>query len=130
MKTLATASLVIALALAPSLAGAASPEPGYPGEKEFNACKKLPDGKSTVKLKLKPESDVMDLIHWISAITCTPFIVPSTVPLQGRKVTILAPETMTVSEAYHLFYAALDAVNLNVEASGHVLRIVDTTRKR
>jgi hypothetical protein len=121
---------VLVLALVPALAHAAVATEGYPGEAAFNSCKKLPPGKPVVKLNIKPDSEIADLIAWISRISCTPFLVPSTVSLQGRKVTVIAPSTMTVGEAYHLFYAALDSVNLNVEPSGKFLRIIDTGKAR
>jgi general secretion pathway protein D len=99
-----------------------------PGEKEFNSCKKLPSGKRIVKLNLKPETDVIDLVGWISSITCSQFLV--SVPLQGKKVTIIAPQLITPEEAYRLFFAALESVGLTVEPSGKFLRIVETARAR
>jgi len=113
-------------------AGPAKPgAPGVvelPGEKEFNSCKKLPPGKRIVKLNLKPETDVIDLIGWISSITCSQFLV--SIPLQGKKVTIIAPQLITPEEAYRLFFAALESVGLTVEPSGKFLRIVEAGRAR
>ncbi|MGC9982779.1 MAG: type II secretion system secretin GspD [Polyangia bacterium] len=113
-------------------AGAAKPgAPGVvelPGEKEFNSCKKLPPGKRIVKLNLKPETDVIDLIGWISSITCSQFLV--SIPLQGKKVTVIAPQLITPEEAYRLFFAALESVGLTVEPSGKFLRIVESSRAR
>jgi hypothetical protein len=119
------AVLALPLALVPALVCRASSTTEYPGEKEFASCKKLPAGKAVVKLNVKPDTEISDLIGWISTITCTPFLVPSTVSLEGRKVTVIAPREMTVSEAYHLFHAALDSVHLEVEPSGKFLRIVE-----
>ncbi|HEX7596843.1 MAG TPA: type II secretion system secretin GspD [Polyangia bacterium] len=99
-----------------------------PGEKEFNSCKKLPPGKRIVKLNLKPETDVIDVIGWISSITCSQFLVA--IPLAGKKVTIIAPQLITTEEAYRLFYAALESVGLTVEPSGKFLRIVESARAR
>ena len=99
-----------------------------PGEKEFNSCKKLPSGRRIVKLNLKPETDVLDLIGWISSITCSQFLV--SIPLQGKKITIIAPQLITPEEAYRLFYAALESVGLTVEPSGKFLRIVESARAR
>jgi general secretion pathway protein D len=99
-----------------------------PGEKEFNSCKKLPPGKRIVKLNLKPETDVIDVIGWISSITCSQFLV--SIPLQGKKVTIIAPQLITPEEAYRLFFAALESVGLTVEPSGKFLRIVEAARAR
>jgi len=113
-------------------AGAAKPgAPGVvelPGEKEFNSCRKLPPGKRIVKLNLKPETEVIDLIGWISSITCSQFLV--SIPLQGKKVTVIAPELITPEEAYRLFFAALESLGLTVEPSGKFLRIVETSRAR
>jgi general secretion pathway protein D len=100
-----------------------------PGEKEFNQCKKYGANQS-LKLNLKPDTEVSDLIGWMSSITCTPFLVPSTVSVTGKKVTVMAPQAMSASEAYRLFYAALESVGLTVEPSGKFLRIIDTGRAR
>ncbi len=99
-----------------------------PGEKEFNSCKKLPAGKRIVRLNLKPDTEVMDLIGWISSITCAQFIVA--VPLQGKKLTIVSPQLITPEEAYRLFFAALDSVGLTVEPTGKFLRVIENSKAR
>lgn len=99
-----------------------------PGEKEFNSCKKLPAGKRIVRLNLKPDTDVMDLIGWISSITCAQFIVA--VPVQGKKLTIISPQLITPEEAYRLFFSALDSVGLTVEPTGKFLRVVENAKAR
>jgi general secretion pathway protein D len=99
-----------------------------PGEKEFNSCHKLPAGKRIVRLNLKPDTEVMDLIGWISSITCAQFIV--SVPVQGKKLTILAPQLITPEEAYRLFFSALDSVGLTVEPTGKFLRVVENSKAR
>jgi hypothetical protein len=101
-----------------------------PGEKEFKGCKKLPAGKRVIKLSLKPDSEVADLIGWMSKVSCTPFLF-SGPSLQGKKVTIMSPELLTPEEAYKLFIGALAAVDLAVEPvsgggrEGNVIRIVN-----
>jgi general secretion pathway protein D len=113
---------------------AAAPLPGaplsgeLPGEKEFNSCKKLPAGKRIVRLNLKPDTEVMDLIGWISSITCAQFIVG--VPVTGKKLTIVSPQLITPEEAYRLFFAALDSVGLTVEPTGKFLRLVENSKAR
>ncbi len=97
-----------------------------PGEKEFNSCKKFPSGKRIVKLNLKPDTELGDLISWISSITCKQFLLPGTIPANSKKVTIVAPELITPEEAYRLFLGALDSVGLTVQPSGSVLRIIET----
>ncbi len=102
-----------------------------PGEKEFNSCKKMPAGQRNVKFNFKPDSEMSDLIGWISAITCTQFLIPSGVQIQGKKVTIISPQKITPEEAYRLFLAALESVQLTVEPMGKWgFRIVDAARAK
>jgi len=114
---------------APAAAAAAgSAAATLPGEKEFNSCKKLPAGKRIVRLNLKPDTEVMDLIGWISSITCTQFIV--SVPVAGKKLTIISPQLITPEEAYRLFFSALDSLGLTVEPTGKFLRVVENAKAR
>ena len=108
--------------------GAAAATPELPGEREFNSCKKLPPGKRIVRLNLKPDTEVMDLIGWISSITCAQFIV--SVPVQGKKLTIISPQLITPEEAYRLFFSALDSLGLTVEPTGKFLRVVENSKAR
>jgi general secretion pathway protein D len=87
------------------------------------SCKKLPPGKN-IKLNLKPDTEIADLIALVSRITCTPFLVPSAVQMTGKKVTVLSPPAMTVAETERLLYAALDSVGLTAQPSGKLVRIV------
>ncbi len=98
-----------------------------PGEKEFNQCSKLPPGKR-IKLTLKPESELNELLAWISGMTCTQFIVPSTI--RSQKVTIISPMPITAAEGYRLFLGALESVGLTVVPSGGFLKIIETTQAK
>ncbi|HTA19922.1 MAG TPA: type II secretion system secretin GspD [Polyangia bacterium] len=100
------------------------------GDKEFNTCKKFPAGKRVVKLNMKPETELGDLLAWISSITCRQFLLPGTIPANSKKVTIIAPQLITPEEAYRLFLAALDSVGLTVEPDGKFLRIIETLRAK
>ena len=102
------------------VAGRAQPSSG-------TACSKLPAGKRIVKLNLKPETEIADLVAWISSITCKQFVLPD-VPAAHAKVTIVAPSLITAGEAYHLFLNALDSVGLTVYAAGSFSRIVETAK--
>jgi general secretion pathway protein D len=113
-------------AAAPAATGTAE----APGEKEFNSCKKFPAGKRVVKLNMKPDTELGDLLSWISSITCKQFLLPGTIPANSKKVTIIAPQLITPEEAYRLFLAALDSVGLTVEPSGKFLRIIETLRAK
>src|SRR6185312_9701544 len=115
----------------PAAAGTIDPATGTViGEKEFNSCKKFPSGKRIVKLNLKPDTELGDLISWISSITCKQFLLPGTIPANSKKVTIVAPELITPEEAYRLFLGALDSVGLTVQPSGKVLRIIETVKAK
>jgi hypothetical protein len=92
-----------------------------------STCSRLPAGKRIVKLNLKPETEVADLVAWISSITCKQFVLAD-VPAAHAKVTVVAPSLITVGEAYHLFLNALDSVGLTVYAAGSFSRIVETAK--
>jgi hypothetical protein len=92
-----------------------------------SACSRLPEGKRIVKLNLKPETEVADLVAWISAITCKEFVVPD-LPASHAKVTIVSPSLITPREAYRLFLEALDSVGLAVLPTGPFLRIVESAK--
>jgi len=115
-----------ALALVLMLVGGAS---AMAAPASSSSCRKLPAGKRIVKLSLKPETGVGDLVAWISSITCKQFVLAGTIA-DGKKVTIVSPQLLTPEEAYRLFVDALDSVGLAVYPSGAILRIVDSTRAR
>jgi type II secretory pathway component GspD/PulD (secretin) len=123
-RTFAALLLLVTTTVGP--AAAASERTSAPAS-AGGSCRRLPEGKR-LKLNLKPNTELVDLISWISAITCKPFIVPGTIPSQGKTVTIVAPQPITTAEAYDLFLAALDSVGLTVYASGGFLRVIETSR--
>jgi general secretion pathway protein D len=106
-----------------------------PGEsiveaKESNWCKKLPPDRRIVRLTLKPETDLGDLIAWISSITCRQFVLPGSIPSSSKKVTIVAPQLITPEEAYRLFLSALDSVGLTVASNGPFLQVIETSKAK
>ena len=116
------ASKVVALALLVFVTGASSSS-----ALANDTCRPMPEGKR-LKLNLKPNTEMLDLISWISAITCRQFIVPGSVPSAGKTVTVISPRPITAAEAYQLFLAALDSVGLTVYPSGKVLRVIETSK--
>ncbi len=92
------------------------------GDKDFNSCKKFPSGKRIVKLNLKPDTELGDLIGWISSITCKQFLLPGTIPANSKKVTVVAPELITPEEA--------DSVGLTIQQDGKFLRIIETVKAK
>jgi type II secretory pathway component GspD/PulD (secretin) len=128
-KTLAGLSLLIAVAVSPTrLARAAERSaPRAASPSSGDSCRRLPEGKR-LRLNLKPNTPLIDLVSWISAISCKQFVVPGELSSQSKTVTIVAPQPITVAEAYDLFLAALDAVGLTVYRSENVLRVVETSK--
>src|SRR4051794_22319022 len=124
-RTFAALLLLVTATVGP--AAAARERASAPASTAGESCRRLPEGKR-LRLNLKPNTELVDLISWISAITCKPFIVPGTIPSQGKTVTIIAPQPITAVEAYELFLAALDSVGLTVYASGGFLRVIETSR--
>ena len=122
----APAPVAVVPVAAPAAPGAAA-EPSYPGEKEATSCQKFPAGKK-FKWELRGEVDLITMLNTISPMLCRPFIVPGNI--RQSKVTILAPNTITVNEAYRMFLSALEAMGLTVQPQGKVLKIIETNRAR
>lgn len=108
----------------------ATTKPVAANQDETPGCRRLPNSPARVKLNLKPETDIVDLVAWISSITCRQFLVPGTVVASPRKVTVYAPQLITPDGAYRLFLSALDSVGLTVEESGKFLRIIETAKAK
>lgn len=94
-----------------------------------SACRKLPAGKRVVKLNLKPNTDLNDLIAWISSITCKQFVLGGNIAT-GKTVTIYSPQLITSDEAYRLFLDALDSIGLTVYPSGRFLRVIEVDKAK
>ena len=110
--------------------GAAKPSTDdlpLPGAAEFLECKAFPPNKK-VNFNLKPEAELADLVGFIKAISCRPIILPQNV--RQSKVTIIAPETVTASEAYRIFLSSLESMGLTVQPDGKVLKIIESNRAR
>jgi len=111
----------------PSEPHTVAPEtPDNVADKDFNSCRKLPARKRLVKLTLKPDTNVDELVVWISAITCRQFVWSEAIAARNKKVTIVAPLPMTPKQAFGLFLNALDSIGLTVEPTGEFWRIIET----
>ena len=126
-RMLAALLLLVAATVGPAAAARAGAR--APAATVGDSCRRLPEGKR-LRLNLKPNTELVDLISWISAITCKHFVVPGTIPSQSKTVTIIAPQPITAAEAYDLFLDALDSVGFTVYASGRVLRVIETSKIR
>ena len=100
------------------------------GDKDFNTCKKFPAGKRIVKVNLKPDTELGDLIAWISSITCKSFVLPGHLSAGGKKLTFVTQGTMTPNEAYAMFLTALDSVGLAVERGPGYYKIIETSKAK
>lgn len=124
MKTVVVCMSLLGLLLGviPSATAAA------PGDQ--NTCRKLPPGKRVVKLSLKPDTEIGDLLAWISSITCKQFVLPGSIDARSKKVTIVAPQLITADEAYRLFLDAMESVGLTVAPAGKFLLVIETAKAR
>jgi general secretion pathway protein D len=122
----ATAKLAASLAPA-SAAGAVSGAGAGPAITDFR-CQTI-SPSTLVDVKLKPQSELTDLVGWIMGITCRHFIVSERV--RAGKVTLLTPKAITAHEAYLAFLSALESMGLTVQAGGgRSLKIVEKERAR
>ena len=118
MRAVGAALVVFMLILGPSSSFAAD-------KMASNGCRTLPAGRRLVKLTLKPQTEIGDLVVWISSITCRQYLLPGSLDTH-RTVTILAPQLITPEEAYGLFLEALDSVGLTVVRMGRFYRVIET----
>jgi general secretion pathway protein D len=124
--------LVLILLLAPALAHAdpevtpvsATPNPDEP---QLYHCK---DKIGQVSVTFKPETELKDLVTWAMGFTCRNFMFDPSYVQRGKKVTIIAPNTMTPAEAYRVFTVALSTIGLTVIPNGDIYRIVEAPTAR
>jgi general secretion pathway protein D len=122
---------ILVLVLVAALASSATAAAAAPEKEAQSAadCRKLPAGKRLVRLNLKPNTDIADLVAWISSITCKQFVLPGNIAA-GKTVTIVSPQLITPEEAYRLFIDALDSVGLTVYPSGRFLRVIPVEKAK
>lgn len=96
----------------------------------FNTCRKVPSGKRAVKANLKPDTDLPELVAWISSITCKTFVLPGQLSASGKKITLVTQGTMTPKEAYAVFLSALDSVGLTVEKGPGYYKVIETAKAK
>src|SRR5690606_18163555 len=94
-----------------------------PADDPLYSCKKR---SGQVAVTFKPETELKDLITWVMGFTCKNFILDPRIVSTGKKVTVIAPNKMSVTEAYNVFLAALSTMGLTVVPKGNVMKIVDS----
>ena len=101
-----------------------APGTPVPGEDEaLYSCKKR---TGQVAVTFKPETELKDLITWVMGFTCKNFILDPRIVSTGKKVTVIAPNKMSSTEAYRVFLVALSTMQLTIVPKGNVLRIVES----
>jgi general secretion pathway protein D len=92
-------------------------------------CKKFADG-ARIRVTLKPETSLTDLVAWAMGFSCKSFLYGTGVSAHTGKITIMAPTDMTPREAYRLFLVSLSSIQLTLVPHGKTLEIVEESRAR
>jgi general secretion pathway protein D len=126
-------ALVLGFVILVGLAGTSWAETPVPsatasdGEAQLFSCAKPAAGAAaTFKVALKPDVDLKDLVTWAMGFSCKKFLYGSVAASHTAKVTMITPGTMTASQAWGVFEAALHSMGLTVVAKGTVLEIVES----
>jgi general secretion pathway protein D len=88
-----------------------------------HTCKQQPL-HSRFRITLEREAQLTDLVRWMSSVTCDKFIWGS--GIRDGKVTVIAPEEVSLQQAYAAFYAALETMGLTVERAGDYFKVVES----
>jgi general secretion pathway protein D len=123
---------LVALALVMPIAANAAPEATpistqTEDDLQLYRCK---DKVGEVSVTFKPETELKDLVTWAMGFTCRNFMFDPAYVQRGKKVTIIAPNTMSPGDAYRVFLVALSTIGLTVVPKGNVLRIVEAATAR
>jgi general secretion pathway protein D len=105
----------------------ANPSSNPEDDLQLYHCK---DKTGPVSVTFKPETELKDLVTWVMGFTCRNFMFDPSYVQRGKKVTIIAPNTMSPQEAYRVFLVALSTIGLTVVPKGNVLRIVESATAR
>lgn len=126
--------LALLVVLAPAIARAqpdVTPVSANPAPTEDEAqlyhCK---NKVGQVSVTFKPETELKDLVTWVMGFTCRDFLYDPSFAQRGKKITIIAPNTMSATEAYRVFTVALSTIGLTVVQSGNIYRIVEAPTAR
>lgn len=109
----------------PAPVAPAAPSP----DDELYRCKNLPRDVR-IRVNLKPDTDLKDLIAWVMGFTCKSFIFGNAISGRAAKVTVIAPKEMSPADAYRLFLVSLQTMGLTVVPKGNAMEIVESQRGR
>lgn len=88
----------------------------------FDKCERH-GAEQRFRITLPKEAELADLVNWMSSVSCQKFIWDPAV--RGGKVSVLAPEAVTLREAYVAFHSMLQTMGLTVEPAGEFYKIVE-----
>lgn len=88
-------------------------------------CNK-PGRAQRFRITLKEDAELQDLVEWMMSVSCQKFIWDP--KLRTKTVNIVAPEPVTMAEAYAAFHAALATIGATVEPAGDFYRIVESSQ--
>ena len=100
-----------------------TPTPAAGEDEALYSCKKR---NGQVAVTFKPETELKDLITWVMGFTCKNFILDPRIVSTGKKVTVIAPNKMSSTEAYRVFLVALSTMGLTIVPKGNLMRIVES----
>ena len=120
-------AVILALVVSSRVASAA-PELPVAGEDEaLYSCKSR---SGQVAVTFKPDTELKDLLTWVMGFTCKNFVLDPRIVSTGKKVTVIAPNKMSATQAYRVFLVALSTIGLTVVPKGSALRIVEAATAR
>lgn len=117
--------LTLLLSLAPPPTDAPPPDAATNIPTLPDHCSR-PNSRERFRITLKQEAELQDLVEWMMSVSCQKFIWDPS--LRTRKVNIVAPEPVTMAEAYAAFHAALATIGASVEPAGDFYKIVETSQ--
>ena len=91
----------------------------------LHSCSK-PRGR--VRVSLRPEASLGDLVGWAMSFSCKNFIYRADLAKRSSKVEVLAPAEMSAKQSYHLFEVALQSLGLTLIKKGSLLHIVEASK--
>ena len=119
--------VILALVVSSRPASAATELPVAGEDEALYSCKTR---TGQVAVTFKPDTELKDLLTWVMGFTCKNFVLDPRIVSTGKKVTVIAPNKMSATEAYRVFLVALSTIGLTVVPKGNALRIVESTAAR
>lgn len=114
--------LVGAVAVAVVVSGLPHAHAGDRAPAEGDAAFRCHPRTTQITTPRSADVDARELLTWATAFTCRRFVLDPRI-LRRERVTVIAPDTLTVPQAYRLFAGALAALDLRVVPKGDLLRI-------